>query len=32
MVCKIAEIQNTGRNFLILDGRDKEEFDRVDVA
>jgi thiosulfate/3-mercaptopyruvate sulfurtransferase len=32
MVCKMAEIQKAERNFLLLDGRDKEEFDGVDAA
>ena len=32
MVCKMAEIQKTDRNFLLLDGRDKEEFDGFDAA
>jgi thiosulfate/3-mercaptopyruvate sulfurtransferase len=32
MICKMAEIQKADRNFLLLDGRDKEEFDGVDPA
>jgi thiosulfate/3-mercaptopyruvate sulfurtransferase len=32
MICKMAEIQKADRNFLLLDGRDKEEFDGVDAA
>ena len=32
MVCKMAEIQKTDRNFLLIDGRDKEEYDGIDEA